>query len=140
MAYAIRHASSVDEGAALLEAFEREGKVPFDDLGSVDLPWELCEIKSLPDWSHVTPLGWAVQRRDAPTFREATMRAEDLLDCRRFELIGALALACEQAFELGDAKTCHAMSRLCQSAVMQVIGIATLRVAFGAGQDPAGDA
>ncbi len=147
-AYAMRQLSSVDAAAQLLEAFERECvQTPpvADALAEADVPWELAEIESLPNWEYRTLLAHAVERRPAPTHRRdghaaATMRADDLLDCRRYDLIGLLALAAEQAFALGDKRACVAMSKLCQSAVVQVIGVATMRLAFGANEEVTGDA
>jgi hypothetical protein len=143
IAYAVRNASSVDAAAQLLDVYERECTVaPLpapDALDEVDVPWELCELESLADWRYETLLQFAIDRREAPVFHfegEAhprTMHARDLLASRRYELIGLLSLACEQAWNLGDAKSVKAMSMLCESAVSRVVGMAALRVALGGG-------
>jgi hypothetical protein len=141
----MRAAYSIDAAAQLLEAHESD-LLAFEDLDAldaVDLPFELCDLESLDDWSYETLLAHAVSRRPAPAFRRdgkapCVMRADDLLDCRRYDLIGLLALAAEQAFEIGDAKTCKMMSVLCQDAIVRVIGVATMRLAFGAGEEYTG--
>ncbi len=143
-AYAIRNLSSVDAAAQLLEAFEREIIVPLDDLPSPlddleegDVPWELAELESLPDWTYETLLEFAITRRPAPSFhfegeaQPRVMRAHDLLSGRKYELIGILAMACEQAWNLGDKRAVTAMSALCETAVLQVVGLAALRVSLG---------
>lgn len=162
-ARAIRSAPAADAAAGLLEAFEiivtteahdrielLTGPAGALDPDAVDVDLtditELAEVEALPDWSYVTLLSHAIRRRPAPSFQfegEAhprTMRADDLLSCRKYQLAGLLAQCTEQAWNLGDAKTVTAMVHLTQMAVRQCIGEAALRVGLGAGDENVGDA
>jgi len=162
----LRSLPTVDAAAQLLEAFERETiqrakdgrelsarvsvQAPSpaaiaDALNDVDIPWELAEVESLPDWTYETLLDFAIKRLPAPSYQfegepyPRVMRAHDLLAGRKYELIGVLAMATEQAWNLGDNKAVKAMSQLCQTAVLRVVGMAALRVALHA-DEGVGDA
>lgn len=141
----LRALSTVDAAAQLLEAYEREcaraAPSPADPLDDVDIPWELAEIESLPDWTYATLLQFAIDRRPAPSFQfegdlaPKVMHAKDLLAGRRYELIGLLAMAVEQAWNLGDKRATTAMAHLCEAAVVQVIGGAGLHAVLGGDDD-----
>jgi hypothetical protein len=95
----------------------RAGEPVQDD----DDPTLLSELESLPDHEYDTLLEWALNTLPPPSFGAATMRAVDLLESRRRTLIGWLAQAAEEAFELGDAGTARRMGSLCSVAVVRLL-------------------
>ena len=140
IARAVRAASTLDAAAQLLTELHPDATAAVDELDAVDVPWELAEIESLSDWTYDTLLKFAIDRRSAPSCIQdgltKTMRASDLLASRKYELVGLLALASEQAWALGDGAACHAMAQLCELALTRTIGGAALTAAFGADDAP----
>lgn len=148
IARAVRSASTLDAAADLLQELDAlvdltPSPAPADALDVVDVPWELAEMESLPDWTMTTLVQFVLDRRPAPSCvlngETRTMRAQDLLASRKYELIGLLARAAEQAWDLGDAHAVKAMAELAELACVQVIGQAGLQAALG-GDDEPGDA
>ncbi len=134
-ARAIRGVSSLESATQLLEAYE------------VDLHagTDLLEIEQLPGWTYADLLGCAVKRRPCPTYQAddgvcLMMKAQDLLSSRKYELIGMLARATEQAWLLGDGQTVASMARLTKTAVLNIIGEAVLALAPGFTDPPQGEA
>lgn len=145
IARAVRNASTLDAAADLLQELDAlvDLTSAADPLEEVDVPWELAELEALPDWTDATLLRFALDRRPAPSCvqrgQTKVMTAKDLLTSRRYELVGLLAQACEQAWCLGDGRTSEAMAKLADSHVAKLIGEASLAVAFGCDDEP-GDA
>lgn len=122
-ARAIRAMRSLEAGAQLLEAFDVDVlRHVYADRDTR----ELRELEQLPDWRRSTLLAH-VMAPPAPS----ALHAADLLICRSMVLIGKLAIACEQAAKLGDAKTARAMAKLAHGELLMIKGDAALGVAFG---------
>src|SRR6187431_2328357 len=109
-ARAIRGVSTLEAATLILEAYDNEST-------------DLDEIESLAGWTYADLLACAVKRRPCPSYQADTgvvlmMKAQDLLSSRKYELIGMLARATEQAWLLGDGQTVASMARLTKTAVL----------------------
>ena len=106
---AIRSAPSTPFAEGLLACFARTA--------TEEWPVELTEIEQLSDWTHEglvaaamapkAPPGCAPEGSDAGTYTPSF-----LITIREMQLVGKLALACEQALHLDDRKTAIQMMRL----------------------------
>lgn len=112
-ARAIRCVSTLHTAVQLLEAFEREA------------PGALDSVEALPDWTYGTLLAWALESPGPKCLDAGELKA-----VREMQLIGRLSLACEEALELGDMRTAHAMAELCNTVLQRTRGAAGLRVAL----------
>lgn len=124
---AVRNAD-LQTAEALLEAYELLLIEP--------APGVLDEVEQLAGWRYEDLLRWVINRAPAPTCGVATMQAKDLLDGRQRQLAGLLSLAAEQAWSLGDLKTCKSMARLSNTALIRCIGEPALMVGLGGEEDP----
>lgn len=107
-ARAIRGVSTLHTAVQLLEA-----------------PGALDSVEALPDWTYGTLLSWALESPGPKCLDAGELKA-----VREMQLIGRLSLACEEALELGDMRTAHAMAELCNTVLQRTRGAAALRVAL----------
>lgn len=110
---AIRSAPSTTFAEGLLECFARTA--------TEEWPVELTDIEQLSDWTHEGLVAAAMAPKAPPGCAPESTPAYDaaaaytssvLLTLRMNQLVGRLAMACEQALHLGDQQTAIQMLRL----------------------------
>lgn len=124
---AIRSAPSPTFAEGLLDCFARTA--------TEEWPVELTEIEQLSDWTHEglvaaamapkAPPGCAPEGSDAGTYTPSF-----LITVRGMQLVGRLAMACEQALHLDDRKTAIQMMRLMSREWLHLKGEAALDAAM----------
>lgn len=125
---AIRSAPSTAFAEGLLKCFARTA--------TEEWPTALTDIEQLDDWTHGGLIAAALEPKApgglVPEHSESgSFKPSFLLTVRTVQLVGKLALACEQALHLDDRKTAIQMMRLMSREWMHLNGSAALDVAFG---------
>lgn len=103
---------------------------------TTEWPLALTDIESLSDWTHAGLMAHAMAATAPPGVapeaapETGTCTASFLKTIREIQLIGKLALACEQALHLGDHTTAVQMMRLMKREWLQMRGELALREAL----------
>lgn len=86
---------------------------------------DLHAVEQLPNWAYGTLVAWCLERPWPDG-----IGADEADAMRQMQLIGTLALACEQALVLGDRRAARAMGQLCEMVLLRTKGVAALRAAL----------